>query len=915
MANATVRLPITLTNQIRQSDPYTVYKITDNAEYQISKSSAGNAYGVLGKIAKMPQALRHNVLVGVLLKIFLHNSGNVGYGIRSYAYFAVSYDPETVNYNNRPNQTYSFATKSIPSGTSGTDLIYEEPTDSVDAMMSCKYDIYFWVDAGNDYGPLFTRAVLTDGVTAPYVEIIYDDTVKITSKISYAWSQLSGTVNPAEAKTLTWNLVKDTSSASGHCAEEEWDQASAVFRYRVQGESTWQTISVTGTTKGVTIPAYTFAPGNTYEYQISVTDEDGTVSETTVYTFTTPTTKIVVTMAPTSGYVNPRDARVFSWLYQTTAGPYPAGNTSLFWRVTGSNSWTEVQAEYGENSLTIPANTFPVASTIEWYLSGTDSTGNASQTAVYSFNTSAGRVTATPVSPISTVESNNDEITLTWTYTSADGFAPSRFILYWKLITDDIWTVLVDSATDATSYTAPANTFTAGEIQWYVLPYNIDGVAGSGDRASFIAYGAPETPVVSAEAVPYTTVIWQATGQEAYEVQVDGTTYGPYFGTEKQFELPEKLEDGQHTIRVRIIGVYGLWSQYGTIIISITNSPGSSIKLSNTGNILPLFASFPTQDNPLYPTVTAQWSEDRQQASITGNTGAFGAELWLYETEISVGGTIEDAIPSCLRYDTPYTVSYETTDDNVSLYVTIGMRSMITTGGELTFSIPVGTNYMYMYLSIPRQTSVDATIKITMPDVVNPVEQMMIWETEEETDDYYVLRDGKTIGHTTEKEFHDRFASGKHVYQVINRLPSGNYSISNELTLVTEADGAYIALLSGGEWLKIKYMLKDYSDQQYEESIETVYNHFAGDHYPSASISNYCERSLKYSAVFPFTEEADHAKFKSMLKRPIIMKFENGNLIVGVIDSWTVLHRKHYYTAYTFSLRQIEWEDYVDDTT
>ena len=778
MANATVRLPITLTNQVRQSDPYTVYKITDNAEYQISKSSAGNAYGVLGKIAKMPQALRHNVLIGVLFKIFLHNSGNVGYGIRSYAYFAVSYDPETVNYNNRPNQTYIFATKSIPSGTSGTDLIYEEPTDSVDAMRSCKYDIYFWVDAGNDYGPLFTRAVLTDGVTAPYVEIIYDDTVKITSKISYAWSQLSGTVNPAEAKTLTWNLVKDTSSASGHCAEEEWDQASAVFRYRIQGESTWQTISVTGTTKGVTIPAYTFSTGTTYEYQISVTDEDGTTSETSVYTFTTPATQITPSGSPTSGYVNPRNARSFGWYYGSSAGTVASGNTTLHWRVSGESSWNDVAAAQGADSLTIPANTFPTASTIEWYLSGTDSTGYASQTSVYSFSTSAGRVTATPVSPISTVESNNEEITLTWTYSSADGFAPSRFVLYWKLITDDSWTVLVDSATAETSYTAPANTFTAGEIQWRVLPYNIDGVAGGGDTASFIAYGAPEAPVVSAEAVPYTTVIWQATGQEAYEVQVDGTTYGPYFGTEKLFTLPERLEDGQHTIRVRILGNYDLWSQYGTAIITVANQQGAEIVLTGTA------------------------------------------------------GT--DAVLS--------------------------------------------------------------------------------WTTEASETDFLIHRDDVQIGHTAQTAFTDRLAVGEHRYYIVNRLQSGNYSKSNEITLESVADGTFIAEKDGGEWLEIKYSKKDTRDPEYEVSADGSFYHLAGDEWPSGSLSGYKESKVIFSALFFREQETERQQFERMLGKAVILKFRDGTVFPTVLDNWKKEMKKLIWTAYSFTLRRIEWEDYTDDT-
>ena len=778
MANATVRLPISLTNQIRESDPYTVYKITDNTEYQITRNSAGNNIAVLGKVAKMPKALRHNVLIGVNFTFYLHNSGSVGYGIRTLMYFSYSYDPETVNYNNKPNTAHAVVTQSVPASQSAVDITYAKPTDSGEAWNAFRYDIYFAVNAGNDAGPLFTRAVLTDGVTAPYVEIIYDDTVKLTSKISYTSSQLSGTVHPAEEKALTWTIVKDTSSASGHCAEEEWDQTSAEFRYRIQGQSTWQTISVTGTTTGVTIPAYTFASGKTYEYQISVTDEDGTVSETAVYTFTTPATKVTPSGSPTSGYVNPRNPRGFGWYYKSSIGVVTPGDTTLHWRVSGESSWNDVAAQHGADALAIPSNTFPTASTIQWYLSGTDSTGYASQTTVYSFSTSAGRVTATPVSPISTVESNNEEIALTWTYSSADGFAPSRFILYWKLITESNWTVLVDSATDANSYMAPANTFTAGEIQWYVLPYNIDGVAGSGDSASFIAYGAPEAPVVSAEAVPYTTVSWQATGQEAYEVQVDGTTYGPYFGTEKLFTLPERLEDGQHTIRVRILGNYGLWSQYGTAIITVANQPGAEIVL----------------------------------------TGTAGTDA------------------------------------------------------------------------------------------------MLSWTTEASETDFLIHRDDVQIGHTAQTAFTDRLTVGEHRYYIVNRLQSGNYSKSNELTLESVADGTFIAEKDGGEWLEIKYSKKDTRDPEYEVSADGSFYHLAGDEWPSGSLSGYKESKVIFSALFFREQETERKQFESMLGKAVILKFRDGTVFPTVLDNWKKEMKKLIWTAYSFTLRRIEWEDYTDDT-
>lgn len=776
MANATVRLSLTKSGYVKKSDPYTVFPTNTSELYDLRGQEAILYFGM----EDMPKRLRHNVLIKYSTTI-----GRTFLGGTITVYPCQDFDPDTLTYNNKPESIGapdSYVNYIVhPSGTGqGITNCSTQSNQTNTYYIGYIFQYKTFQMFGGSYGGTYPAAkiVLADGTTPPYFEITYDDAAKIISKVSYSNTQLSGNVNPASEKTLVWDLVKDTSSISGICAEEVWDQVSAEFRYRIQGESTWQTISVTGTTKGVTIPAYTFETGNTYEYQISVTDEDGTTTETSVYTFTTPATTVTPSGSPTSGYVNPRNARSFGWYYGSAAGTVASGNTTLHWRVSGESSWDDVAAAQGADSLTIPANTFPAASTIEWYLSGTDSTGYASQTSVYSFSTSAGRVTATPVSPISTVESNNEEITLTWTYSSADGFAPSRFVLYWKLITDDSWTVLTDSATAATSYTAPANTFTAGEIQWYVLPYNIDGVAGSGDSASFIAYGAPEAPVVSAEAIPYTTVSWQATGQEAYEVQVDGDTYGPYFGTEKQFELPEKLEDGQHTIRVRIIGNYGLWSQYGTAVITVENQPGAEIVL-------------------------------------TGTAGTDAALSW-------------------------------------------------TTAASET--------------------------------------------------DFLIYRDDVQIGHTAQTAFTDRLAVGEHRYYIVNRLQSGNYSKSNELTLESVADGTFIAEKDGGEWLEIKYSKKDTRDPEYEVSADGSFYHLAGDEWPSGSLSGYKESTVIFSALFFREQETERKQFESLLGKAVILKFRDGTVFPTVLDNWKKEMKKLIWTAYSFTLRRIEWEDYTDDT-
>ena len=80
----------------------------------------------------------------------------------------------------------------------------------------------------------------------------------------------------------------------------------------------------------------------------------------------------------------------------------------------------------------------------------------------------------------------------------------------------------------------------------------------------------------------------------------------------------------------------------------------------------------------------------------------------------------------------------------------------------------------------------------------NGIEPRLAWSTEEATGDFYIYRNGKLIGHTTEMYFFDRFAEGECSYKVVNRLPSGNYSISDPETANVQTEGAWIADLTSG---------------------------------------------------------------------------------------------------------------------
>lgn len=298
----------------------------------------------------------------------------------------------------------------------------------------------------------------------------------------------------------------------------------------------------------------------------------------------TITSQIFQVDSPTTGWVNPAIAQTFAWEF-TYAGDYPCpGNfeqaSAVFhWRAGTSGSWNNVTAS--GQSVTIPANTFP-GGTVQWYVSGTDTQGTSSQTPVYTVTTTDSEAVATATEPSGTVEDGSAPIVFKWTVTNDSGSTPTGADL--QSSTDgETWSTFANVSGANTQYSAPANTFAAGTVYWRVRAYNRDEVAGSWSASKqFVSVAAPPAPIVSVTAVPFATISWQSEGQQTYRVTVDGQVYGPYFGSDKSFHLPDYLSNGGHTAEVEIQGVYGLWSAPGTVSFSVANVPGAAITLRGT---------------------------------------------------------------------------------------------------------------------------------------------------------------------------------------------------------------------------------------------------------------------------------------------------------------------------------------------
>lgn len=502
---------------------------------------------------------------------------------------------------------------------------------------------------------------------------------------------------------------------------------------------------------------------------------------TVVYDDTQNATSKVVCSLPANGkWVNPTQAISFSWALMPdpyeSVDPFVQTSATFQWSSDNGSTWNSVAVSGSTQSVTIPANTFPGA-TIQWKVTATDDRGATTTSEVRTINTVDTLPVTTLIQPIDTLESNNKEILFRWQASNASGTAPTSYRLSWREAAVDppAWTY-EEFPAGTTQWLAPAKTFPPGEIYWWVLARNRDGTPGPwSSTGRFQSIGAPAAPVVTVEAAPFATITWQAVGQQAWRVTVDGQRYGPYFGTDKSFTLPDYLEDGEHIATVEVQGSYGLWSAAGTAAFSVANAPGDGITLKAT----------------------------------------------------------------CYR---------------------------------------------------------DAALR---------------WETESATADFLVYRDGIRIGHTTRTVWNDRTALGAHAWQVVNRLPDGNYTASNIVQGALMSCTPAVALLAGGEWLELKKSDEQAREDAWSRSRVAAVRHFAGEIYPTAEFSTFEDESVSLTVAWLPGEAEEARRFEAKIGQTVIYK-NRDRVLVGVMQGFS-LRRPQFYRSYAVTLTRTEWRDYVDE--
>ena len=250
------------------------------------------------------------------------------------------FDAESITYNTKPN--ISASTYSRISISRGWNEISTYVT-----KFGIWYGIAFFLPSYSDG----SVAVTTSGTNAPYLTITVDDSDTIGLELSNL-SPASGAVIKTQDNLFAWSA-----SAANYSCAPEVEQASAVFRWRSRTSGTIHTISVSGNTQNVTVPANTFAGTTSIQWQVAVTANSGVVTTSGWMTISTAdATPTAAPLSPVDTVIDGSKDVLFQWQHSISTGT--AQSKADLQKSTDGSTWQTLATVTGAaRQWTCPAGT------------------------------------------------------------------------------------------------------------------------------------------------------------------------------------------------------------------------------------------------------------------------------------------------------------------------------------------------------------------------------------------------------------------------------------------------------------------------------------------------------------------------------------------------------------------------------
>lgn len=680
----------------------------------------------------------------------------------------------------------------------------------------------------------------------------------------------------------------------------------AELQYSIDSGTTWFPLGIVEDISSYIVPANTFpaAQSSALKWRVRAyngAEEAGYWGQARLQTAESIPT--VSNLKPYATYQNKTKPIALTWSASISDGQI--AGSEIEYDLSDGQGWRSLDTITGtDTTYTVPANTFPAVA----YTNISQRTGgirirvrNKNRDDVFSawvessFATIDEIRTAYPISPKRNASQNETKpiIFSCGAYTSylRDNHT-TAFDIRWRRQNGE-WSDTIHFDTNITgdtgSYTFSPNTFPVDIIEWQTRAYNQDNIAGvwSQETASFTTVDKPQ---ISTALKPSSTI------EDADEpITFRWATLSQSGEASRGADLQYSRDNAT-------------WINLGPSVESGPQIPGNVHEYVAPGHTIPPGSIFWRVRSYNRNMVAGDWS-----AAVS-----FVAKA---------APTVQD-IQATAK---PWATVIWQADDQQTYEIFVDSESLGSYfGAEKQFPLPdyledgvhtVGVRVMGSFSLWSQINETQVTIANTQAAALTltaetNIDTALTWEGGD--GDFFIYRDGLMIAHTNEHSFTDRVSLGTHEYQVIERLASGDYNASETLTQTPAVPYQQIAALAGGDWIAIPHTLKSQSEPSYQESQETAFNYLSGNDYPIASIGSHRTDVGQYSAVLLYTEEAENRAFLALRGKPVILKTADGEVMIGVLNAWErrpkSTREMKLYTAYTFSIQRIGWEDFIDDT-
>ena len=304
--------------------------------------------------------------------------------------------------------------------------------------------------------------------------------------------------------------------------------------------------------------------------------------------------------SPSSGFVNPAKDRVFSFGVNSISGideQYTVSSGTFYYKESSADSYTSIAMS--TRSFTLPANTLTLGKTYNYYAVLTLDDGTTAQTPTYTINTEDGVASVTPVAPTNVVVYGKTDFR--WSYSNTKGTMQYAYDIQLSNDNGETWETIFSHVVSSESVSEEYSGITAGTKLWRARGYNQQDDPGEWSQSlSFVCNVPSEAPTITAiSGNGRKTVAWTATDQVAFHLLVEDNSTneviydsGDVYSSNTEYLINEYLPNGDYTVKVKIINIYGKDSEYAS-------------------------AQFTQNADTLHPTMDLSYNEESGEVLIT----------------------------------------------------------------------------------------------------------------------------------------------------------------------------------------------------------------------------------------------------------------------------------------------------------